>query len=314
MSYRKKAPAAKTLSVAQQLNKVRSAVAGPLPFQVHNAIALLEQMRQAQKPLFDKFSKEAHEQKFFPARVVTEGLRAEPHLYTLPLPLHFISEDDSADDFEPRSFYHASAIENPDKLTRAAANVYAPRCGLSGLFFTREEVVDNLQAAVADLALKSPFWIHSGHPGLESGFLNVRDGSEAICISLTANVMALADVAAVKKSLLHPSLRGMVTDEKTGACSATKAIPLGMNALNGQICENPFVQNFPNRGLWISQDQLLMNNLSAKKSTGRAKELFTLVEVEQWKLFNADQLVVPGRLGLRRALNIGETGRIFQPV
>lgn len=319
MSYRRKSPAAKTLSVTEQLNRLCNAAAGPLPFQVHNSIALLEQMKRYQRPLYDKFSKVAAAQSFFPARVVTEGLLPNPYLFTIPLPTHFISPDDSADDFVPRTFYHATSVEHPDKLAGTPRTTYVPRCGLSGLFYTREELVDNLQAAASDLGFTSPFWIRPDHPGLQSGFLSVRDGSESVCISLTASVVSLDEVAAVDPRLLHPSLQKLVSG-KSKSCVATEDIPLGMNALSGKVCANPFVQAMPNRGLWLSHDQLLLNGLAVRSGReGKGSDTaeggpFTLVEVEQWELYNADQLTVPGRLGLRRALNYPENGELFQQV
>lgn len=323
MSYRRKAPATKTLSVTQQLNRIRNAAAGPLPFQVHNSIALLEQMKQFQRPLFDKFSKEATSQMFYPARAVSEGLLPNPHLFTIPLPEYFINPSDTADDFTPRTFYHASSIEHAEKLARSPQVAYAPRCGLSGLFYTREEVVDNLQAAAADMGFTSPFWIRADHPGLQSGFLSVREGSETICLSLTASVVSLDKVPIVDAKLLHPLLRSTVS-AKTKQCVAPESIPLGMNAFTGKLCANPFVLNMPNRGLWISHDQLLCHNLSLAHSTDSGDRVradgagaaapFVLIEVEQWELFNADQLTVPGRLGLRRAVNYAQSDEVFQPV
>ncbi|GET92532.1 hypothetical protein, conserved [Leishmania tarentolae] len=315
MSYRRKAPAAKTLTPRQQLGKLCNAYSGNLTFQSHNSMALLAQLHKHEKAYYDQFAKNATVQRFVPAWAVrTPQKGTTPTRFTLPLPSHFINTGESADDFEPRAFFLEKAV-SADVGVGGKVPAF-PRCGRSGLFFSREEVVDNLQAAAADLNFSSPFWIHKDHPGLESGYLQLKEGNEAIVISLTASVIGLGDVETVEVTKLHPSLHTAITGDVNSASglSVSDEIPLGVNALTGVVTKNPFICSLPNRGLWLSQDQLLHHNIKFSRRIKHAASAFTLVEIDQWELFNADQLQVPGRLGLRQSLNLAPNETVFQPV
>lgn len=315
MSYRRKAPASKTLTPSQQLGKLCNACSGNLVFQSHNAMALLAQLHKHDRAYYDQFAKNATVQRFVPTWAVgtlQEG--GTPTRFTLPLPSHFINTGESADDFEPRAFFLEKAL--PADIGIGGKVPAFPRCGRSGLFFAREEVVDNLQAAAADLKFSSPFWLHKDHPGLESGYLQLKEGNEAIVISLTASIIGFGDVETVEAAKLHPSLRKAIRSDVNSAngFSVSDEIPLGMNALTGAVTKNPFVCGLPNRGLWLSQDQLLHHNIRLSRHMKQAARAFTLVEIDQWELFNADQLQVPGRLNLRQSLNLAPNETVFQQV
>ncbi|KAG5466609.1 hypothetical protein LSCM1_00774 [Leishmania martiniquensis] len=315
MSYRRKAPAAKTLTPSQQLGRLRNALSGDLAFQSHNAMALLAQLKNHSRDYYDQFAKNATVQRFVPAWAVCRLLEVDaPTRFTLPLPSHFINAGDSADEFEPRAFFLEKAL--PGDISKYRKPPVFPRCGRSGLFFAREEVVDNLQAAAADLNFSSPFWLQKNHPGLESGYLQLKNGNEAIVISLTASIIGLDDVETIETAKLHPPLRKAIKGEVSSVSDLTVSdeIPLGMNALTGAVTKNPFVCSLPHRGLWLSQDQLLHHNIKLSRRIKQAASAFTLVEIDQWELFNADQLQVPGRLGLRQSLNLPPSESIFQPV
>ncbi|KAG5492441.1 hypothetical protein JKF63_01019 [Porcisia hertigi] len=315
MSYRRKAPAAKTLTPSQQLGRLCNACCSNLVFQSHNAMALMAQLHKHDRAYYDQFAKSATLQRFVPAWAVRVSRECDaPTRFTLPLPSHFINTADSAKDFEPRAFYLEKAL--PKAMDVNGRAPVSPRCGLSGLFFAREEVVDNLQAAAADLNFSSPFWFRKNHPGLESGYLQLKEGSESILISLTASVIGFGDVEAPEIDKLHPSLRKAISRDASsaGGWKVSDEIPLGMNALTAAVTKNPFVCSLPNRGLWLSQDQLLHNNIKLSRHIKQVASAFTLVEVDQWELFNADQLQVPGRLGLRQSLNLSSNGSVFHPV
>ncbi|CCW64781.1 unnamed protein product [Phytomonas sp. EM1] len=309
MSYRKKSVPAKELNLLQRLSKLQNTNANNAPFQAHNALALLRQMKLSQRATFDQFVKQATVLNFYAAHAVRDAVKENSPFYTLPLPQYFISSDDSPNDFEPRKFYHSSSVTISDK--KAKSGVYLPRCGLTGLFFNREEVIDNLQAAASDLGFSSPFWIRSDHPALRSGFLTVKDDSEVICISLTAEITPVENVVPFSENLLHSSLRNGAEFLRPSA-----SIPRGMNSITGFVSRNPFICSLPHRGLWLSRDQLLQHGISLRSSKDATSddEAFTLVETEQWELYNADQLTVPGRLGLKRCVPHDEVvGGLFQP-
>ncbi|KAG5491896.1 hypothetical protein GH5_00785 [Leishmania sp. Ghana 2012 LV757] len=315
MSYRRKAPAAKTLSPSRQLGRLCNAYCGDLVFQSHNAMALLTQLHKHDRGYYDQFAKNATVQRFIPAWAVDRSLKGDsPTRFTLPLPSHFINTGESADNFEPRAFFLEKAL--PADISKYRKHPLFPRCGRSGLFFAREEVVDNLQAAATDLSFTSPFWLQKNHPGLESGYLQLKEGNEAIVISLTASIIGLGDVETVEAAKLHPSLRKAMKGEAnfTSDLTFSDEIPLGMNALTGAVTKNPFVCSLPNRGLWLSQDQMLHHNIKLSRRIKQAASAFTLVEIDQWELFNADQLQVPGRLGLRQSLDLAFSESVFQPM
>ncbi|KAH9597362.1 hypothetical protein LSM04_000836 [Trypanosoma melophagium] len=297
MAYRRKSPPAAQLGTLRQLQLLCNVTAMGLPFQAHNAQVLLDQMKVHNSVTFKQFTKKATRQEFVSSRVVDDCkesvlVKGAP-TFTLPLPKHFIDPTENDENMVQRVFYHVSMVKNVSELQ---SDSYAPRCGLTGLFFSREEVVDNLQAAAKDMGFKSLFWIKSDHKAL-GNFLQLKEGSDAICLTLTTAVISVEDVEPFPEDLLHHSLRQTTESNKR---VFGKDVPRGINAFSGFVTKNTFVQNLPNRGVWISQEQFLQNNLQLKKKAASCENPFVVVEIEQWAMHNADQLTVPGRLALHR--------------
>lgn len=214
----------------------------------------------------------------------------------LPLPKFFVDPDESADDMQPRAFYHVKDLKEEGAWKEK--DVCLPRCGMSGLFFSREELIDNLCAAAKDLKYSSPFWIKEDYELLQSGYLELKDGSDAVVVGLTASVAGTDVIRSINSSFLHSSLKKYVSSSGLQVKSVGKDVPLGMNAITGFVSPNSELQSFPHRGLWMSYEQLLQ--LSTDASATLLEDQFTLVEVDQWSLYNADQLAVPGKLGLKK--------------
>jgi hypothetical protein len=220
--------------------------------------------------------------------VKTKGIDVSPKAEAIALPLASIGFDGrplAADAF-PRRFYlqsHVSAVA-PESLATVDAPQGAPRCGLTGKFFAKEEVVDNLMMAALELKFSSPFWIRDTHPELGK-FLELRAQSSAIELPVTTCVVPLDSINPIPASLLHPSVR-------------SRSAPRGANAMTGLVPLNPW---FAAEGppVWLSLDQIAQHGMSFK--TEVLKATTTLVHVEQWVMFNAEQLTMPGRLSLNRA-------------
>lgn len=305
MSYRRRSPKGKDLQLAQKLGKFCNGALGSMPFEPHFAVTLLSSLNQHPK-LSQNFSQSASVQKLIPARFVNKNdLLDGAAPMKLPLPKYFIDPSESAADFEPREFFHADEIKGNDFFCCKTL----PRCGMTGLFFSREEVVDALVAAAEDLRFSSPFWIKEDYEHLCSGYLQLKDGSDAVVVSLTASVCGFERIQLLHHSSLHPSLRKYVNSESRLDSKLVDAnIPKGMNALTGIISKNPFIQSLPHRGLWISFGQLL--HLSDGEAL--SDNTFTLVEVDQLCLYNASQLTVPGRLALKKKNHNSEY--LFSPL
>nr|CCC93592.1 conserved hypothetical protein [Trypanosoma congolense IL3000] len=295
MSYRRKASSVIQLSTFRQLQLMCNTEALSLPFQVHNAQALLEQLKAHHPSKYEQFIKNPTPQEFIPCRVICDSdggsVTRGAQIFTLPLPRYFINPADALEDLIPRTFYHSSmarVVADPD------VDRYMPRCGLTGLFFSAEEVVDNLQAAAAELNFRSPFWIRTDHPAL-GDYLTLKEDSDAICISLTADIISIEDVESFPTDLLHPKLKQA---QISGKRIFSEDVPYGMNAFSGFVTRNPHIQSMPNRGVWLSYRQVLQYSLQVKKRADPCESPFVVAEVDQWELHNADQLTVPGRLAL----------------
>lgn len=310
MVYRRKALPICTGTIEQQRGRLCNAYAHSLPFQAHNALALHEQMVSADAEQHKKYNERATTHHFIPARLLKQKkIRANGSTFTLPLPEHFIDAKDKVEHFEPRKFCHISAIDQAD-----LDGAYLPRCGSTGLFFVREEVVDNLQAAALDLEFTSPFWLRSDHRSLQSGFLKIKDGCEPIVISLMTSVVGIQNIELSDPLLLHTSLRTMLQSgqKPIGVDRCEERIPRGMNAITGFVSRNKFVQNMPLHGLWVSLDQIIQHGVKSVSPTKSMIDAATLVEIDQWALYNADQLVTPGRLALRQSISESDKPALFQ--
>eukprot|EP00796_Vickermania_ingenoplastis_P004177 gene4177-3016_t len=294
MAYRRKSPRAQDLPFAQQLHKFCNAGVGCVSFEPHYAKHLMTHLQESKS--LQNFSVAASLQKMVPARLITKKeVKEGVTPIELPLPKYFIDSSESPDDFEPRAFYHMQDLVTEKEFDKTCF----PRCGMSGLFFCREEIMDNLAAAAQDLHFSSPFWIKEDYEPLRSGYLSLKDDSDAIVVSITSSVAGSDLVQRIAAPLLHPLLRKYVSPQSVLNVKAIgDDVPLGMNAISGFVSRNPHIQALPNRGLWVSYDQLL--HMEEDKEMDKYTDTFLLVEVDQWSLYNADQLTVPGRLGLKR--------------
>lgn len=311
MSYRRKCAKGKDLQLVQKLGKFCNGALGSMPFEPHFAAALLSSLNQHPN-LSQNFSQSASLQKVIPSRFVTKSdVLDGAASMKLPLPKYFIDPSECAADFEPREFFHVDEIKGKKDFCCKTL----PRCGMTGLFFSREEVVDALDAASGDLGFSSPFWIKEDYEHLRSGYLQLKDGSDAVVVSLTASVCGFEKFQSLLHSSLHPSLRKYVNFKSQLDTKLIDAnVPKGMNALTGFISKNPFIHSLPHRGLWISFSQLLhlSNSEILSDSEALSDDTFTLVEVDQLCLYNASQLTVPGRLALKKQKHNSEY--LFSPL
>ena len=224
--------------------------------------------------------------------VKAKGLKVKSGASAIDLKLPSVGFDGNPmpSDILPRQFYLSSDLDGADftaaALSSAETPLKTPRCGLTGLFFTREDVVDNLMLASLEMKFGSPFWIRDNHPEL-GRFLELRQNSSGIQLAITAAVVPLDKIQTFPQNLMHSSV-------------VSKSAPRGANALTGVVPPNRwFTENGP--ATWISLDQMTRHGLRLK-SAANLIEAATLVEVDRWVLFNSDQLVVPGRLSLNRAV------------
>jgi hypothetical protein len=221
--------------------------------------------------------------------VKSKGMKLKANAQPVTLPLASVGYDGGPlpADSCPRQFYLQSDIESPDVDALATADepLAPPRCGLTGKFFTKEEVSDNLSMAALEMKFASPFWIRDTHPQLGK-FLELRDKSAGIELSVTTSVASLDNVVTIPEVLLHPSV------------VAGKA-PRGANALTGLV---PLNKWFAEQGppLWLTLDQMARHSIAFKSQALQSD--VKLVQIEQWLLYNAEQLVVPGRLSLTRSV------------
>lgn len=305
MAYRRRGPKGHDLQLAQKLSKFCNASAGCIPFEPHFAATFLNNFNE-HPDLFKKFSQSATIQKIVPSRMIKESDLVDSAVSVkLPLPKYLIDPTESPDDFVPREFFYHDEL----KTKKDFQHKTLPRCGMTGLFLSREEVVDALMAASEDLGFSSPFWIKEDYQPLQSGFISLKDGSDAVVVSLTASVAGVEKLQLIDPMSLHYSLRKAVTAKsKLDFKHIDAGIPKGMNAVTGYVSRNPFIQSLPCRGLWISFGQLLYLTCSAVL----LDHTFTLVEIDQLCLYNADQLTVPGRLGLKQRKHVSKS--LFHPL
>lgn len=185
-----------------------------------------------------------------------------------------------------------------------------PRDGATARFIVREEVADNLMAARDVLGFRSAVWVHASHPQLGVGAnCDLRLMSELeqpILVSLTACAyrfgvdLPLAALEALRL-FWHPLFANEASRRP------------GMNVLTGCVCSNPWcVSPSLDGGAslplgWIGQGQLkrlrrLLPELESLLDRGAASPSATLIEVDQWSLFNADQLRFPFNLRQPRSV------------
>ena len=203
-----------------------------------------------------------------------------PRVFSLPLPEHFMNSF-SAQCMQPRCFFAACEYESPPREQNVPAKndtakssppsgasvsatpstqcgSYRPRCGLTGNFFCREELVDLLTCAASEYRFSAPFWIRENHPELTSGYLKLKPTMEPVVICHTAFVFTRDQLEQKSlDALLHPNYK------------SEKAARPGMNMLTGNVCLNPFLQTMGGTGTfqgvqasgWITLEQLITHKI-----------------------------------------------------
>jgi hypothetical protein len=286
---------------------------------------------------------------------------------SLALPKYFIDPSEDASGIMPRSFYHHSdlmtvaPLEDLVSTGGAAASIQQtqfgdkprypwPRCGSTGLFFRREEVVDNLTQAAIALQFTSPFWVPESHPQLGK-FLQLKPGAQPIVVSITSSIAPVEVVKILPPQLITMSLKSVKyqklqpNDKHSPFQNANVAV--GTNIFTGEELRNPFVcsdafqqhealsaSSLPanNRGVWISLDQFVRHGLALRDELvvasasdadadadaslithiERLLRVFVPVETKQLVLFNGDQFVVPGRLALKSRAAANQIGDVIE--
>jgi hypothetical protein len=177
------------------------------------------------------------------------------------------------------------------------------RCGETGKFFSREEMVDALLYHAALKQYRNPFWISLSHPKLKSGFLELKPESKPCLVQSVALVFPASRIpikgADEPRSYLHP------------AWIEKKTRQPGMNAFTGAVAENAALRTGDFAEGWVTLDQLLMAGMQIPRDTSKAvtrEDAFGVDEpcldggvfaiVQELALYNADQLEKPGRLAL----------------
>ena len=191
----------------------------------------------------------------------------------------------------------------------------AARCGATGKFFSREEIVDHLLHVAAAKQYKNPFWLSVDHPRLKSGFLELKPEERASLVPLVSLVFPACRIptkgAEEPRALLHPNW-----------VNTAKRQP-GMNAFTGRVSSNPFlVQGEFTQG-WATLDQLVTARMQIHtEAKHHSKSLSfqpadldsgTFVVLHEFALYNAEQLEKPGRLALMREEDRDATS-LFQPL
>ena len=208
----------------------------------------------------------------------------------LPLPQHFtVNEELMKECCQARVVYHASCFKDATVLVKD--EMKAPRCGETGAFFRREELVENLLTASHMFNFQAPFWIRSNHPEVRSGYLQLKPDSESITVPLTSEVFILGTSAMKEVPSSH---RHWISPLYADA----KKRKAGMNAFTGTMTKNPWVQKQceKHEGGWITLDQLLDIHADDANLPKLLEIKGTIVEVDQWELYNSVCLVKPGLL------------------
>jgi hypothetical protein len=218
--------------------------------------------------------------------------------------------------------FDGTAADNVATL-QATAKMVTPRCGVTGRFFTDEGVVHSLMSHMAALpkvtddAKLNPFWVTADHPDVASGYLSFVDTASPCVVSDVSFVYPATAIASLGTAALHPKY-----------ASAAERMP-GMNAFTGKVSANA-VFNTPHfdggATGWVSLEQALAMKLLMKGTGGKidttafgAFEVNTqtatlaaddwgggldggfVVELADTELFNAAQLVQPGKLAYARS-------------
>lgn len=363
--------------VAELARSMTNLQANGLEFSASDALQLSIPLLKARTPLL-VLKKPPCKKHFFCSEdfaktVVKASLTSSATPTPLALPKFFLNPNEDTAGIVPRTFHHHSdfitvtPVEELFSTGGAAAPSQVtqfgekprypwPRCGLTGLFYRREEIVDNLTQAAIALQFQSPFWIPENHPELGK-FLQLKPDSQPIVISITSRVAPVEVVKILPPQLIAAPFKGvkyqnLKPKDKTSPFHNAKVAP-GANIFTGEVSQNPYLCGTTpspafqqhevlrgadlavnNRGIWISLDQFVRHGLALRDelvaspiSDGNGDvdatasllshinqllEIFVPVETKQLALFNADQLVVPGRLSLKTRSNPSQVGDIIE--
>jgi hypothetical protein len=243
----------------------------------------------------------------FAREVVKASVRPSAAPLMLSLPKYFLNPNEDVSGITPRSFYHHTDLATVTPIADLIATGGAaapsqmtafgekprypwPRCGESGLFFKREEIVDNLTQASIALQFQSPFWIPESHPQLNK-FLQLKPDSQPIVISVTSRIAPVEVVQTLPPQLVVSALKGVKYQSLKASDKASpfdKAmVPTGTNIFTGEALANPYVSGTTksgkvgspsedfrkhdvmcgaklpvnNRGIWVSLDQFVRHGL-----------------------------------------------------
>jgi hypothetical protein len=230
-------------------------------------------------------------------------------------PVPALSKSERASLQQRRTFLPLAAFtaEGAGMLTQSDPPL-SVRCGLTGKFFSREEVVDTLLHEAALRQYKNPFWIAPDHPRLKSGYIELKPEAKATLVPVNALVFPARRIreSAAQSDLLHPDW--LNADVSRGR---------GMNAFTGAVSENPALLKGDFADGWATLDQLTTAGVQIACDTPSTKLIggFTydtagldggiFATVQEFALYNADQLEKPGRLGLMRDED-KDAGSLFQ--
>mmetsp|Transcript_56640 Transcript_56640/g.64922 ORF Transcript_56640/g.64922 Transcript_56640/m.64922 type:complete len:399 (-) Transcript_56640:61-1257(-) len=296
--------------------------ANGLAFEMHDAVELaVATAERGWNPA--QLSVGSPKQHFFcSAAFAKEVLSASVADFQVPTPLSipkYLLDPLSADDMVPRSFLHHSqllCIKPFEDLVRPGGEgspvvktkfgdkprFPAPRCGLTGLFYSREDVVDNLIQASIALQFNSQFWIPQDHPQL-GNFLKLKEGAAPIALPLFARVAPIDVVKVVPQPLVYEPLK-VVSSSTFHTANKARTSPYqnanvqtGVNIFTGKPSVNRYLcgdsaasrqqsgkkqlqptshdfidhpvlkaRGVPvnNRGIWISLGQFVRNGLTLR--------------------------------------------------
>ena len=188
-----------------------------------------------------------------------------------------------------------------------------PRCGVSGQYFSDEEVAEALLTHAIQNAFSSSFWIRPDHPDIQRGFLELKPGSVPVTVSTIA--------------VVYPASRLAVPPASRSATAAPNE-----NALSGFVSHNPIFEQQAelksSSSGWVTLDQCVRHSLMLKpaaagsSSDGKQDETKArwsldgglFIEIERFQLHNASELVTPGRLALKSAATSSTPIAEFDPL
>eukprot|EP00758_Cryptobia_borreli_P006123 Tbor_TRINITY_DN5086_c0_g1::TRINITY_DN5086_c0_g1_i1::g.14035::m.14035 len=174
--------------------------------------------------------------------------------------------------------HNKKKLMHPTEYSSSAFKIKLPRCALSGMFFQREEITDNLLSASRYFGYQEPFWIRTDHPQLHkflklgnpntasetvslathtgdssSGPSEDASGVSSITLGLNSVVFAIEDLHDhIPTALLHRSLHPLPSAANIAGASRRQTsydlsgngVRRGMNACTGFVSMGPYFHSF----------------------------------------------------------------------